>query len=221
MDPTYPIIGAAILGGLLLLVVFINNYRTEGSRETTFAKPKSQAKPASRAMPDLSQRVQDIAANPNAKIAAIKAYREETGLGLKEAKDAVENWLAQPGSRQAMTSAPWPSSSPSLSQRVRDIASKPGGKIAAIKAYRDETGAGLKDAKDAVEYWLANPGSSQGTMSGPWPSSASALSQHVKDIARKPGSKIAAIKAYRDETGAGLKDAKDAVEGWLASQGLG
>src|SRR5262245_61966361 len=28
------------------------------------------------------------------KIEAIKLYREETGLGLKDAKDAVEAWLA-------------------------------------------------------------------------------------------------------------------------------
>jgi hypothetical protein len=28
------------------------------------------------------------------KIPAIKLYREQTGAGLKEAKDAVENWLA-------------------------------------------------------------------------------------------------------------------------------
>jgi ribosomal protein L7/L12 len=159
MDQTYLIIGAAILGGLLLLLVFINNYRTEGSRETIFGTPKSQGRPALRSIPDLSQRVKDIAGNPNAKIAAIKAYREETGLGLKEAKGAVENWLAKPGSRMATTSAPWPSSPPAaLSQRVKDIASRPGGKIAAIKAYRDETGAGLKDAKDAVEGWLASLG---------------------------------------------------------------
>jgi ribosomal protein L7/L12 len=34
----------------------------------------------------------------------------------------------------------------------------------------------------------------------------------VMILARTPGSKIAAIKAYREQTGAGLKEAKDAVE---------
>src|ERR1700730_15253198 len=118
MDPTYPIIGAAILGGLLLLLIFINNYRTEGSRDTTFATPKSPAKPALRAMPDLSERVKDLARNPNAKIAAIKAYREETGLGLKEAKDAVERWLSKPGLQQGTMSGHWASPSSAPSQGV-------------------------------------------------------------------------------------------------------
>jgi ribosomal protein L7/L12 len=41
------------------------------------------------------------------------------------------------------------------------------------------------------------------------------ITDDVKVLARTPGSKIAAIKLYRQQTGAGLKgakDAKDAVE---------
>jgi hypothetical protein len=47
--------------------------------------------------PAPSERIKGIARDParkGARIEAIKAYREETGLGLKEAKDAVDNWLA-------------------------------------------------------------------------------------------------------------------------------
>jgi ribosomal protein L7/L12 len=44
------------------------------------------------------------------------------------------------------------------------------------------------------------------------------LSEHVKDLARDPGRKIQAIKAYREETGVGLKEAKDAVETFINSQ---
>jgi ribosomal protein L7/L12 len=40
---------------------------------------------------------------------------------------------------------------------------------------------------------------------------ASALDQQVIDLVRS-GRKIEAIKLYREQTGAGLKDAKDAVE---------
>lgn len=40
----------------------------------------------------LSDRVKDLARSGD-KIAAIKQHREETGLGLKEAKDAVEEFL--------------------------------------------------------------------------------------------------------------------------------
>jgi len=38
------------------------------------------------------------------------------------------------------------------------------------------------------------------------------VTDDVTVLARTPGSKIAAIKLYRQQTGAGLKEAKDAVE---------
>ena len=38
----------------------------------------------------LSDRVKQLASDPSKKIEAIKVYREETGAGLAEAKDAVE-----------------------------------------------------------------------------------------------------------------------------------
>jgi hypothetical protein len=41
----------------------------------------------------LSDRVKQLASDPSQKINAIKAYREETGAGLKEAKDAVESFI--------------------------------------------------------------------------------------------------------------------------------
>lgn len=47
------------------------------------------------AAPDspLSDRVKALADDPAHKIEAIKAYREETGAGLAEAKTAVEDYL--------------------------------------------------------------------------------------------------------------------------------
>jgi Ribosomal protein L7/L12 C-terminal domain len=41
----------------------------------------------------LSDRVKELASDPKTKIEAIKMYREETGVGLKEAKDAVEEFI--------------------------------------------------------------------------------------------------------------------------------
>jgi hypothetical protein len=41
----------------------------------------------------LSERVKELAADPRRKIEAIKVYREETGVGLAEAKDAVEAFI--------------------------------------------------------------------------------------------------------------------------------
>jgi ribosomal protein L7/L12 len=44
------------------------------------------------------------------------------------------------------------------------------------------------------------------------------LSEQVKALARAPQGKIAAIKLYMEQTGAGLKDAKDEVERFMTSE---
>lgn len=43
------------------------------------------------------------------------------------------------------------------------------------------------------------------------------LSDRVKELARDPSRKIEAIKVYRDETGAGLAEAKETVEAFIRS----
>ena len=43
----------------------------------------------------LSEEVQNLANDPAKKIQAIKLHREQTGLGLKEAKDAVEAYMGR------------------------------------------------------------------------------------------------------------------------------
>ncbi len=43
----------------------------------------------------LSPEVKTLADDPTQKIAAIKLHREQTGLGLKEAKDAVDAYMAR------------------------------------------------------------------------------------------------------------------------------
>ena len=44
-----------------------------------------------------------------------------------------------------------------------------------------------------------------------------AISDRVKDLARDPARKIEAIKVYREETGQGLAEAKQAVEEYISS----
>ena len=46
-------------------------------------------------LPPLSDRVKQLALQPDSLIAAIKACREETGAGLKQAKTAVEAYIKQ------------------------------------------------------------------------------------------------------------------------------
>ena len=93
------------------------------------------------------------------KIEAIKIYRQETGSGLKEAKDAVEALAAgQPIARRSGESAETNGVDPtSLEGQVLALM-RGQKKILAIKLYREQTGVGLKQAKDAVEALAAKHG---------------------------------------------------------------
>lgn len=93
------------------------------------------------------------------KIDAIKLYREYTGAGLADAKEAVEQ-IEEGMSLEALQSRFSPASSTSTAipttlqpERVNWIkeALFKGNKIEAIKLYRDGTNLGLKESKEAVE----------------------------------------------------------------------
>jgi ribosomal protein L7/L12 len=76
-------------------------------------------------------------------IEAIQLVREQTGCGLAEAKAAVEK--LQRGERVAPEQ-----SAGGVTDEIRELV-RSGRKIEAIKIYRERTGAGLKEAKDAVD----------------------------------------------------------------------
>ncbi len=89
-----------------------------------------------------------------------------------------------------------------------------GRKIEAIKRYRVATGAGLADAKDAVEALERDQA---------LPPRESATSPFENEILSllKQGRKIEAIKLYREKTGVGLKEAKDFIDALAADQHIG
>jgi ribosomal protein L7/L12 len=89
-------------------------------------------------------------------IAAIKLYRDKTGLGLAAAKDAVERIQRgeSPGEYTPATSSVAPTGQDK--QLLELLAA--GQKIAAIKLYRQQTRLGLKEAKEAVEALAAKHG---------------------------------------------------------------
>lgn len=96
-------------------------------------------------------------------IAAIKRYREETGCDLVTAKGVVEGLLATAGANEAFQS---PGVEPeALDAEILDLAVK-GGKITAIKRYREVHGCGLKEAKDQVEGLLVRHGVQAGPGQG-------------------------------------------------------
>ena len=107
----------------------------------------------------------------------------------------------------------------SLAERIRLLLGQ-GEKIAAIKLFREETGFGLAEAKDAVER-LAGGAPLAASDQGQQPSFSDvsdAERPFVELLAR--GQKIGAIKLYREQRGVGLKEAKDAVEALAARHGL-
>jgi ribosomal protein L7/L12 len=88
------------------------------------------------------------------KIQAIKLLREYSGLGLKEAKDAVEALERSPAAPlpgpAPARPAPAPGASPDDDPEVRLLLQR-GNKIAAVKRVRELTGWGLKESKDYVD----------------------------------------------------------------------
>lgn len=109
---------------------------------------------------------EDIAslARSGKKIAAIKAYRQMHGVGLREAKEAVERIAAGealPGPTPHQDDSPFArlNTDTAASPRSGDAASleqiraliRSDNMIQAIKVYRELHGCGLKEAKDAVE----------------------------------------------------------------------
>jgi ribosomal protein L7/L12 len=99
-----------------------------------------------------------------------------------------------------------------LVRQVRTLVAE-GRKIEAIKVYRGETGVGLKEAKDAVEAIERGQ---------PFPSPEKVDVPFERELVTLlgEGKKIEAIKRYRERTGAGLKEAKDAVEALGVRHGL-
>jgi len=137
---------------------------------------------------------------------AIQLYREQAGVTLTQAVAAVE----------AIAAGREP---PPLDGRLSsdDLASirsqiERGNKIAAIKLYRDRTGGGLREAKDAVETIERGGEPPAIGTARPMPTVPTGVDlAAIQDLLRA-GNKIGAIKQYRTVTGLGLQEAMDAVE---------
>lgn len=94
----------------------------------------------------------------------------------------------------------------SLPEHIAELI-RNGEKLQAIKLLVDETGIGLREAKDAVERMDADPAFDPIEMTNEF----SGVSEEVQQLAWE-GKKIHAIKLLMEESGLDLKDAKVAVE---------
>jgi len=121
-----------------------------------------------------------------------------TGLSLQACKHALEIYPA----------LDFYMATPIPDEKLTEIeeALRQGRKIDAIKLYREYTGAGLAEAKAAVEELESRSPSAPGA-----PVNSAEPLPGVKAAVLR-GEKIAAIMLYREQSGAGLREAKVAVE---------
>jgi ribosomal protein L7/L12 len=151
------------------------------------------------------------------KIEAIKVYRELTGVGLKESKDAVDAMEAGKPVMLTNSQAFSQTFSGNDDKELLDEINRHlhnGNKIEAIKVYREKYKVGLKEAKDAVESMEAGQSIDQTSSQAFAPTTAGFGTAAMAEIDRlmRAGNKIEAIKVYREKFNVGLKEAKDAVE---------
>ena len=103
-------------------------------------------------------------------IQAVKLYREATGVGLAEAKSAVEEMA-----RNEYTKPPddvRDMDNPVLESRIKSLLSR-NRKVDAVKIYREEYGVSLKQAKDAVDRIQATMRSAGSSSQMPYQSAIS------------------------------------------------
>lgn len=94
-------------------------------------------------MADLKQQLTELLSQGD-RIGAIRALRKQHGLGLADAKAALERFESMGDLPKA------PSAPPALPDEVRELAAK-GQVIEAIKLLRARTGMGLAEAKALVD----------------------------------------------------------------------
>jgi ribosomal protein L7/L12 len=114
--------------------------------------------------PDQVQKIHEYIHNQQL-IHAIKLYREVTGVGLAEAKEAIEAMAR--GEAVKPPSGSMDYDNPILEAKIQSLLAN-GQKIEAVKIYREEYGVGLKEAKDAVDRIEASLKRNGSSMSIPY-----------------------------------------------------
>jgi ribosomal protein L7/L12 len=146
MVPAFALIITAVILGLGVIIWIANRRRRESALETMRTKTVAASAPA----PDAIAQVRALMARGE-KIEAIRVLREASGMGLADAKAAVETLNTGSGLNVLAQSSPPPSQLPAeLAATVRGLLQR-GDKIAAIKLVRERMKLDLKDSKDLVD----------------------------------------------------------------------
>ena len=194
--------------GLLFIPEDPNLAAAPAANATTLPPPKTDS-------PSLEQELLALI-KAQGLINAIKLCRERTGVGLREAKDAVEALRdGKPFTLRANAASQPPQQPAETDVRTRILAFVQQGQyIEAIKLYREKTGLGLRESKDAIDAVRAGQPLSITMISSPQEAAPSPEPNHDDEVllAIKQGNKINAIKIYRTYSGLGLKESLEAVE---------
>ena len=120
---------------------------------------------------DAEREVLSRGADRVSKIALIKALRDATGLSLRDAKRAVENYLARRGGRvDAESTHGWIDDLLDAERAAAVKEERPVNRILLIRALRGAAPLGLKEAKDEVDAYLRRKGGEDlplGSVAGP------------------------------------------------------
>ena len=164
------------------------------------------------------------------KILAIKEFRTLTGSGLADAKRVVD-YLEEHGefreqdlSSLMLQESTKPVSHPTDDPGWESVEALVGEnkKIMAIKMCRELTGFGLREAKEAVEFFMVNNYWDHNLYNGDHsPKTISAADREKEEFRLTveqlgPVKKIEAIKQIRSYFGIGLKEAKEVVDNFLS-----
>jgi ribosomal protein L7/L12 len=179
--------GTQILFGVAIAIVLFAGVSLTRRRKPTERRPVT---------PDLDARLAELVADGKT-IVAIKELRLATGMGLREAKEHVLGLAPAPRRRD--------------DDRVGALLAD-GKKIQAIKELREQTGMGLREAKEYVEALEAT---GEPPVRPPAPRGGEIREETVSRARAlvAEGKKIQAVKVVREDTGWGLKQAKDFVDG--------
>lgn len=101
------------------------------------------------AQEDFEEEIRQLLDSGN-KIQAIKVYREHTGAGLAEAKDAVEAFAGGGDLDGSSQSSRAPVDDPELLAEVKELLGQ-GNTLPAVKLVRERTGRSLKESKEIVD----------------------------------------------------------------------
>ena len=105
-----------------------------------------------------------------------------------------------------------------LEEEIRQLLNS-GNRIQAIKTYREKTGAGLAEAKEAVEALAAGNSLDDQVLRENAPADDSDLAEEVKELIGQ-GNPILAVKLVRERTGRSLKESKKLVDEIRLDSGL-